>query len=291
MLERELLREREYKGVLQWLMNRTRAPKFKNVRMMVLRYRFNLRPGPDDDPVFSTTPRTEADRQFMADCQYFHYPAVLEEFRARWTRAALAVTAAQVPVDGEVLLQDGMLTYKGRKLPELSGLGSIHPAAAFALQLRYTYMQLENQGAARFYTDDKDSHTEGFASAINHYYHAYCSVFPDLERHFGSLGSFFDQSSFATPRVYVNPPFDQTLMGEAFTRVQELLAGGATNTFIFTVPDWKDFPELAAAEQSCYRQQVTRYPKGTLLFQNHLTGEKLYPCDIVEVVMAPLAVK
>jgi len=50
---------------------------------------------------------------------------------------------------------------------------------------------------------------ECFASPLNHVCSSYNSIFPDSDRYFGSLGSFFDfvptEGSFA-----VNPPFDSS---------------------------------------------------------------------------------
>jgi hypothetical protein len=54
---------------------------------------------------------------------------------------------------------------------------------------------------------------ECFGSMFNHYYKYYCSMFYDIEKYFGSCGSFF---SVKTKKgiFMANPPYDDTLLNK-----------------------------------------------------------------------------
>ena len=65
---------------------------------------------------------------------------------------------------------------------------------------------------------------EGFASPLNCRYSSFCSVFPDVDWVFGSVGSFFDDACFRprTGSFEANPPFVAELMQAMARRVDEL---------------------------------------------------------------------
>lgn len=296
MINHELLREQKYQRVLRWLRDQApRGAKVKHLNEMLLRYVFNLSASDKDDPVFITT-SVVAQQQFHKDILSFglgddaRAVYLTTELVKRFKQCAREMAVAQLPLDDKVTrgIQQGKayLLYGGRKLPDLRDLGRVDAAAAFALQLRYNYLQLNNHGLARLYTDSPTDATEAFAHPFNRYYQRYCSFFPDLERRFGSLGSFFQQTSFSTPTVQLNPPFDQTLMARAFEHVYQLLESGATNRFVFTVPNWSDFPELERLQTSEWTRSVVRYAKGDLLFIDHASGCEIAPCPIVEVTLS-----
>jgi len=79
---------------------------------------------------------------------------------------------------------------------------------------------------------------ECFASPFNCHFRTFCSVFPDTDQWFGSLGSFFDfrpiQGSFEW-----NPPFLEDLMKEGAQRMLEILKkGDHPVSFFIVLPDW-----------------------------------------------------
>jgi hypothetical protein len=256
---------------------------------MVLRYRFNLTARPEDDPVFVTNPSATADAQFLKDCEYFKLQnkplLLLEGVQNLFAKSAEDAAIAKLAVDKPVVVKGGFLSYGTRRFKDVAGLGSINATNAFALHVRYEYLKLDNHGLARIYKGDKSSATEGFASAFNHYFSEYCSAFPDLEAVFGSKGSFFEQVKFDTPVVFINPPFDESVLSSAFERVYKLLAEGATNTFVFTVPGWEDYQPLIKLENSKWTHNIRDFPKGDLKFLDHMTGKTITPCDIVQVVL------
>jgi Phosphorylated CTD interacting factor 1 WW domain len=81
---------------------------------------------------------------------------------------------------------------------------------------------------------------ECFSSPLNSYMPTFCSLFPDTDAHFGSLGSFFDfyplEGSFEA-----NPPFVMPLMIKMVKHMEQLL-GAATGpmSFAVVVPAWED---------------------------------------------------
>lgn len=89
--------------------------------------------------------------------------------------------------------------YNNKIYKNISNLGDPkHPELfpyCIALNIRYTYLHLSTHGLARDYykmSYNKYDGFEIFASSFNHYFDCYHSAFPDLEKPFGSLGSFFE---------------------------------------------------------------------------------------------------
>ncbi|CAF0995189.1 unnamed protein product [Didymodactylos carnosus] len=133
-----------------------------------------------------------------------------------------------------------------------------------------------------------DSVTEGFATPFDHYFDEYCSPFPDLEIPFGSKGCFFSVSNWTTKVVYVNPPFDETLMTCAFNRIYEQIRNDETRRkYIFTLPDWKDFTALNTLKQCIWINEIKTYRKGQLYFISYYGDciKEISPCDIAEITL------
>eukprot|EP00980_Cylindrotheca_fusiformis_P013124 scaffold3297_cov132-Cylindrotheca_fusiformis.AAC.4 len=83
---------------------------------------------------------------------------------------------------------------------------------------------------------------ECFASPFNCRYREYCSAFPDLERSFGSLGSFFDDDSFFPSHgsFEANPPFVPETMHAMSSKLERILnhPKAAALSFLVIVPVW-----------------------------------------------------
>jgi hypothetical protein len=89
--------------------------------------------------------------------------------------------------------------YNGKNYKNISNLANTNNthlhSYCIALNIRYSYLHLSTHGLAREYYKMGYSRTDGFeifASSFNHYFDLYHSAFPDLEKSFGSLGSFFE---------------------------------------------------------------------------------------------------
>ena len=85
---------------------------------------------------------------------------------------------------------------------------------------------------------------ECFASPLNCRYERYASAF-DLDRLFGSVGSFFDLDFGCGGCFQANPPFCEDLIGKMNDKIQDALrqtsqdGAGVPLMFIVFVPAWK----------------------------------------------------
>lgn len=82
---------------------------------------------------------------------------------------------------------------------------------------------------------------ELFASGINHYFDNYCSLFYDIEKHFGSCGSFFNFTPIRGLFGF-NPPYENNLMENGVNKIISHLKKAETDNqklgFIVTIPIW-----------------------------------------------------
>jgi hypothetical protein len=82
---------------------------------------------------------------------------------------------------------------------------------------------------------------EVFASGINHYLDNYCSLFNDIEKYFGSLGSFFNIKPIRGLFGF-NPPYENYIMEKGTERLISFLkdseSKGKPLGFLITIPVW-----------------------------------------------------
>ena len=82
---------------------------------------------------------------------------------------------------------------------------------------------------------------ECFASAINSTSNNYCSIYYDVEKYFGSCGSFFNLIPNSGTFGF-NPPYQKEVMDNGITRILFYLDEANNNnkelTFIITIPIW-----------------------------------------------------
>jgi hypothetical protein len=85
---------------------------------------------------------------------------------------------------------------------------------------------------------------EGFASALNHRYKYYCSMFYDIEKYFGSLGPF--QNIVYTRGTYMlNPPYEKNLLNAMIhIMISSLKTSKKDLCFIFGTPTWANYKEV-----------------------------------------------
>jgi hypothetical protein len=114
------------------------------------------------------------------------------------------------------------------------------PAAVFDV-LRYGSLQVE---------------AEVFASPLNCRYTTFCSAFRDVDKDFGSLGSFFEFS----PRdgsFEVNPPFETALVSRVAARLERNLRAAEKRSdalsFVVIVPYWPNREAWEALKNSAFR--------------------------------------
>jgi len=112
----------------------------------------------------------------------------------------------------------------------------------FCLVFRYSYMDSGNhQLAINQYIKEIFKNCgvnfELFGSAINTISQYYCSLFYDVEKYFGSVGNFFD-INIEKGIYWCNPPYDDTIMANAATKLLEILKTNKNVAFIITIPIW-----------------------------------------------------
>jgi phosphorylated CTD-interacting factor 1 len=122
---------------------------------------------------------------------------------------------------------------------------------------------------------------ENFASPLNCYFRNYNSAFPDIDVHFGSLGSFFDfqpiQGSFET-----GPPYTEEVMDRMATHIESLLHSSQQPlSFVVFVPDWQNpiSPGLKTMHNSAFNRSELLLKGGSyeyVLGSQHVTQERHY---------------
>lgn len=84
---------------------------------------------------------------------------------------------------------------------------------------------------------DFNSSNELFASAINSNLNNYCSLYYDIEKYFGSKGSFFHFIPLEGTFI-CNPPYQKDLIENTINRLLEFLNYSYKLSFIITIPIW-----------------------------------------------------
>jgi len=180
-------------------------------------------------------------------------------------------------------------------------------AYLFASYFRYKYFYIGNQSLAYDYEKNdtleiiankysKNEVTECFSTPFNRYYNYFCSAFPDLDEHFGSLGNFFhrmleaskDKFTFPTKVLKINPIFVLTSMNYAL-ELSLTTFKKQKNDYIMTfiLPNWTDFEGVdkvdAFMEKNKKKYKYTRtvFPKGQVRFRNYFMGKHIFPVPIL----------
>lgn len=76
----------------------------------------------------------------------------------------------------------------------------------------------------------------------------FCSLFPDTDKKFGSLGNFFKQD-FTGKRVFINPPFIPNMIDKIRSNLEICLTDDKTGLYIIDIPEWP--------EQDCYKNLMS----------------------------------
>jgi hypothetical protein len=85
---------------------------------------------------------------------------------------------------------------------------------------------------------------EGFASALNHYYKYYCSMFYDIEKYFGSLGP-FQNIEYIRGTYLINPPYEKNLLDAMVAKMINSMDNSKEKLcFVFGTPTWSSYKEI-----------------------------------------------
>jgi hypothetical protein len=304
LIESEILRSKIYnRELIDWIHLQLNSPiDSHKIKHLVIRYLFNkiITRQCTDDPVFIITESKYAETQLQNDLKYYNISELDLHSRFIYCYNLFKERSKFLHRDLTPTLKDGIIKYGYTRYSDISNLSYNNPDKinyALALNIRYTYLYLTTQGLARDFKNMKyttDMCTEAFGTSFNRYFNNYCSAFPDLESVFGSRGSFFEIDSWNTPIVYVNPPFDETVMNLAINRILNYIESHSNckQLFIFTLPNWPQWNYLEQLKNSRYTTDIKIYLKSdkNLPFIDYMNECKIiYPCDIAEVFLGDLS--
>ena len=167
--------------------------------------------------------------------------------------------------------------------------------AMFLTLYRYNCMGLDNNhcSAPPNLIKYTMATVELFGSPFNATLDRFCSAFPDLEKDFGSIGSFFDLHLHSGV-YFMNPPYDETLMEESVQKVLSALNSDERITVILVLPLWdsekqvqvrgeayvqKKFGAYRSVSESQYLQSETVCRWDTHKFFDYYKQENVPVCD------------
>tara|TARA_B110000908_G_C10265933_1_gene463922 strand:- start:579 stop:1730 length:1152 start_codon:yes stop_codon:yes gene_type:complete len=114
----------------------------------------------------------------------------------------------------------------------------------YCILLRYFTLGSNNNQLAvspskmNMFKDKYNLSFESFASSINFISDYFCSVYPDLEKYFGSFGNFFSVK-FIKGCFNFNPPFQEDIINIGIKKIFFHLENSNEDlTFIVTIPVW-----------------------------------------------------
>ena len=156
-------------------------------------------------------------------------------------------------------------------------------------------MQLANEPKLYKLLKDKcDTNFELFASALNCYYDNFCSLFPDIEKHFGSVGN-FNEIKLLEGEYVSNPPFDNAIMENMCNKLISYIKTANKNnkylSIFITIPYWKDTLEYGEyksrkiLEKSTFITFSLVLPKEKTKFYDHYLNRYITPGEMWYVVI------
>jgi|LauGreDrversion4_2_1035121.scaffolds.fasta_scaffold15447_4 hypothetical protein len=211
IIETELYRKYLYNDIIDKVADKLRKYlEMKEIQHFMLRYIFNkiVERTSDNDPVFIHQPSDICLLQVEKDLEFKNIPVnpkELVEYIDKLLKDAeallnKALNDNTIQMDKQITYQreNNTFIYDNKIYKNISNLGNFSNPDLYcysiALNIRYSYLHLSTHGLARDYQKMGYSKYDGFeifASSFNHYFDLYHSAFPDLEKPFGSLGSFF----------------------------------------------------------------------------------------------------
>ena len=170
----------------------------------------------------------------------------------------------------------------------------------FILFLRYKSLNSNNQQLAvyeSFYRDLQEHlrlNFELFGSAINTIFPNYCSLFYDIEKYFGSKGSFFDYP--LKEGFYVaNPPYDENIMFKMTNHILDTLsiATSAALSILLVIPCWDrneskygKFHSIEKLQKSPHTVFIKKIFKKNTKFFNYDTNQLVSPVDVYFILVS-----
>jgi glycogenin glucosyltransferase len=166
------------------------------------------------------------------------------------------------------------------RLARLVELGGCERAAAVALRYAVVVSTGQQWGLPQAHIDylyDRFGvRREAFASPLNARLLGkpdarYCSVFPDTDAPFGSIGDFLSRPPRDLDGNWVvNPPFVEDLLARAARLVTDALLAdeGRAQTFFFIIPAWTDSEAYAILRESPFLAAELRLEPGRYFYED-----------------------
>lgn len=170
------------------------------------------------------------------------------------------------------------------RLARLIELGGCEPAVAVALRYAVVVSTGQQWGLPQAHVDylydEFRVRGEAFASPLNARLLGkpdgkFCSIFPDTDAPFGSIGDFFavPPEEFHSKNWVVNPPFVEELMTRAARRVTDLVGPEHEQTVFFVIPAWTDSEAYTLLHECPYTVAEVRLNPGEYVYED-AAGER-----------------
>jgi|LakMenE18May11ns_1017448.scaffolds.fasta_scaffold9955141_4 hypothetical protein len=183
---------------------------------------------------------------------------------------------------------------KSDNIPTISKFNEL----VICLIIRYNTLESYNQQLAvypQFYKHMKTKYninTELFASSLNFFFPNYCSLYYDLEQHFGSLGN-FSEFNITNEDFYVaNPPFDESIMTNMSIKILKWLSNSTRGlNFFITIPVWDEnskygrYEALEILKKSPYITFITKLEKHHSKFFDYYENKYKFPCKMYFILL------
>lgn len=118
---------------------------------------------------------------------------------------------------------------------------------------------------------------EMFANPINRHNKYFCSLFPDLEQYFGSIGSALTispEQCLEYKSIIANPPYINSVMTELANKVVDILMLNKNFSFTIIVPDWRSTGfQLFDILEPYITELIIESPQYE--YTDHMTGKKI----------------
>lgn len=168
----------------------------------------------------------------------------------------------------------------------------------FILFLKYKLLNSHNQQLSvipEFYLELKKTTTlkfELFGSAINTILPNYCSLFYNIEKYFGSKGSFF-KFNFNEGFYVANPPYDELIMKNMTKRLIKILDNTIYPlSILLIIPCWDKnenkygkFDTIELLKKTSYIKLQKKIFKRNTKFFNYLSNQFISPVDVYFILL------
>jgi len=288
IIETELYRKNLYNNIIDKVSCKlNKHLELKEIQHFLLRYIFNkiIERTPENDPIFIYKYsdicylQVEKDLEFknikidnMNTKEFVEYiDNVLREAELDLNKA---LNNNFIENDKIIIYNKdtNSFLYNNKYYKNISNLGNINNTHLYcyciALNIRYSYLHLSTHGLAREYYKMGYLPSDGFeifASSFNHYFDLYHSAFPDLEKPFGSLGSFFESVDNILLKYAIKNVLESIKINKCIDNENIKKENGENITYFFMSDIYSS---LGKNSKKCYYKSSKNRYKNKVMFVN-----------------------